>query len=117
LAPPPRPIRRELARSTGAMQRAALVHTRAMGEISEVWSEAMWRTVSTLAATSLLRQAAEAQGILSPAVRQQLAEMELMYQTYMGIAAQQASERILGIAQEVCQGRIDSGGLLHRLRG
>lgn len=106
---------RELARSLARSEATTDAFMKAIDESSNLYSYAYWKSMNSLAAAAMLRQVASMQGILTPAVDQQLNDMTKNYLRDMEASRSAATHHLLQIANDVASGKIKPEGLMASL--
>lgn len=108
-------VRQELERSLFRAYGTSQAFERAMEDISDVFSYAFFKSVQSVTAASMLRQVAVAQGVMTPEIDRQLAEMTEAYLRDMNTARHAATHHLLQIANDVANGSMQADSLQARL--
>lgn len=115
LSPAVQEFKRHLMASLARSEATSLAYQTVIDESSNLYGYAFWKSLNSVAAAAMLRQAASMQGILTPAVDQQLSDMTKNYLRDMEATRKAATHHLLLIANDVASGKVSPEGLMAKL--
>jgi len=108
-------VQHQLERSISQAMLTAQTFQIAVDTASNVYGYAYWKSLNTVAAAALLRQAALTQGLLTPEVDRQLSDMTLNYLRDVDAARHTVSHHLLQMVNDVAAGQVNPDSLRSRL--